>query len=56
MEELQNDFEAGIDSYLEGCRELGIKPRKSLRLAARRGSPSSLQPSLQRRGGGKEGS
>lgn len=29
IEELQADFEAGIDSYLEGCAELGIKPRKA---------------------------
>ncbi|MCL2327414.1 MAG: type II toxin-antitoxin system HicB family antitoxin [Bacteroidetes bacterium] len=28
VEELENDFKAGIDSYLEGCAELGIKPRK----------------------------
>jgi predicted HicB family RNase H-like nuclease len=29
IEELKADFEAGIDSYIEGCDELGIKPRKS---------------------------
>ena len=29
IEELENDFENAIDSYLEGCEELGIKPRKS---------------------------
>jgi predicted HicB family RNase H-like nuclease len=29
VEELENDFKAAIDSYLEGCEELGIKPRKS---------------------------
>ncbi len=29
LDELKADFEAGIDSYLEGCAELGIKPRKS---------------------------
>jgi predicted HicB family RNase H-like nuclease len=28
IEELENDFKAGIDSYLQGCEELGIKPRK----------------------------
>jgi len=28
--ELNADFENAIDSYLEGCVELGIKPRKSL--------------------------
>jgi len=28
--ELKADFENAIDSYLEGCVELGIKPRKSL--------------------------
>ena len=28
VEELENDFRNGIDSYLEGCLELGIKPRK----------------------------
>jgi predicted HicB family RNase H-like nuclease len=27
--ELESDFQEGIDSYLEGCKELGIKPRKS---------------------------
>lgn len=26
--ELRADFEAGIDSYLEGCRADGIEPRK----------------------------
>ncbi|MDR0681972.1 MAG: type II toxin-antitoxin system HicB family antitoxin [Dysgonamonadaceae bacterium] len=29
IEELESDFRAGIDSYIEGCKELGIKPRKS---------------------------
>jgi len=29
VEELENDFKNAIDSYLEGCDELGIKPRKS---------------------------
>jgi predicted HicB family RNase H-like nuclease len=29
IEELENDFIAGIDSYIEGCKELGIKPRKA---------------------------
>jgi predicted HicB family RNase H-like nuclease len=29
VEELENDFKAAIDSYLEGCEELGIKPQKS---------------------------
>ena len=28
VDELENDFRNGIESYLEGCRELGIKPRK----------------------------
>jgi len=27
--ELKTDFENAIDSYLEGCEELGIKPRKA---------------------------
>jgi len=27
--ELKADFENAIDSYLEGCEELGIKPRKA---------------------------
>jgi len=27
--ELKTDFEHAIDSYLEGCEELGIKPRKA---------------------------
>ena len=29
INELRADFEAGIDSYLEGCKELGIMPRKA---------------------------
>ncbi|KAA6319813.1 hypothetical protein EZS27_030336 [termite gut metagenome] len=29
IEELKTDFENGINSYIEGCEELGIKPRKS---------------------------
>ena len=29
IDELKADFEAGVDSYLEGCAELGIKPRKA---------------------------
>ena len=29
IEELEKDFMAAIDSYIEGCEELGIKPRKS---------------------------
>ncbi|MDR0832901.1 MAG: type II toxin-antitoxin system HicB family antitoxin [Candidatus Symbiothrix sp.] len=29
VEELENDFKAGIDSYIEGCKELGIEPRKA---------------------------
>jgi len=28
VEELENDFMNAIESYLEGCNELGIKPRK----------------------------
>ena len=28
IEELENDFKNAIDSYLEGCEELGITPRK----------------------------
>ena len=28
VEELENDFRYGIESYLEGCEEMGIKPRK----------------------------
>ena len=28
VEELENDFINAIKSYLEGCKELGIKPRK----------------------------
>ena len=28
VEELENDFIDAIESYLEGCKELGIKPRK----------------------------
>ncbi|MDR2232444.1 MAG: type II toxin-antitoxin system HicB family antitoxin [Tannerella sp.] len=28
IEELKADFESGIDSYLEGCIEMGISPRK----------------------------
>ncbi|MGD9557274.1 MAG: type II toxin-antitoxin system HicB family antitoxin [Mangrovibacterium sp.] len=29
IDELKADFEAGIDSYLSGCAELGINPRKA---------------------------
>ena len=29
VEELENDFRDAIERYLEGCREIGIKPRKS---------------------------
>ncbi len=29
IDELRADFEAGIDSYIEGCKELGIEPRKA---------------------------
>jgi predicted HicB family RNase H-like nuclease len=29
IEELENDFRAGVDSYLEGCKEMGIKPCKA---------------------------
>ncbi|MDR3287437.1 MAG: type II toxin-antitoxin system HicB family antitoxin [Prevotellaceae bacterium] len=29
VEELENDFKEAIDSYIEGCKELGIKPRKA---------------------------
>jgi len=28
VEELENDFINAIESYFEGCKELGIKPRK----------------------------
>ncbi len=28
LNELRTDFEAGIDSYLEGCKVDGIEPRK----------------------------
>ena len=28
VEELENDFIDAIESYFEGCKELGIKPRK----------------------------
>ena len=31
IEDLENDFKNGIESYLEGCKELGIKPRKGYR-------------------------
>jgi predicted HicB family RNase H-like nuclease len=29
VEELETDFKNAIDSYIEGCKELGIKPRKA---------------------------
>jgi predicted HicB family RNase H-like nuclease len=29
VDELEKDFQNAIDSYLEGCEELGIKPRKA---------------------------
>ena len=28
LEELRADFEAGVDDYLEGCREKGVEPKK----------------------------
>jgi predicted HicB family RNase H-like nuclease len=28
IDELREDFQAGIESYLEGCKEMGIAPRK----------------------------
>jgi len=28
VEELENDFKEAIDSYAEGCREMGMEPRK----------------------------
>ena len=28
VEALENDFRDAIESYLEGCKEIGIKPRK----------------------------
>mgnify|MGYP002527136132 FL=1 len=28
MEELRKDFEAGVDSYLEGCKADGVEPAK----------------------------
>ena len=28
FEELEKDFKDAIESYMDGCRELGIKPRK----------------------------
>jgi len=28
VEELENDFRDAVESYLEGCKEIGIKPRK----------------------------
>ena len=28
IDELENDFKNAIESYLEGCKELGIRPRK----------------------------
>jgi predicted HicB family RNase H-like nuclease len=30
VEELKTDFVAGIDLYLESCKEQGIKPQKTL--------------------------
>ena len=29
LDELRRDFEAGIDSYLEGCKADGVEPAKS---------------------------
>jgi predicted HicB family RNase H-like nuclease len=28
IDELREDFHAAVDSYLEGCKEMGITPRK----------------------------
>jgi len=30
VEELENDFINAIESYLDGCEEMGIKPRRRL--------------------------
>jgi len=30
VEELENDFINAVESYLEGCEEMGIKPRRRL--------------------------
>jgi len=30
IDELEKDFRDAIESYLEGCKELGIKPRKEI--------------------------
>jgi predicted HicB family RNase H-like nuclease len=29
LDELKKDFENGIESYIEGCKEMGIAPRKA---------------------------
>jgi predicted HicB family RNase H-like nuclease len=29
IEELENDFKEGIESYFEGCKKSGIEPRKA---------------------------
>jgi predicted HicB family RNase H-like nuclease len=29
LDELKKDFEDGIESYIEGCKEMGIVPRKA---------------------------
>lgn len=28
IDELKSDFEAGVDSYLDGCAEMGVEPAK----------------------------
>jgi len=32
VDELEEDFRNAIESYLEGCEELGIQPRKKIRI------------------------
>ena len=45
IDELQADFEAGIESYFESCEEMGIEPRKP---AAHLSAPDSKKNKIVR--------
>jgi len=46
IEELEQDFHDGIESYFEGCEEMGIKPRKSFNGALNIRIPSEIHCKL----------
>ena len=46
VEELKTDFEAGVDLYLEGCQERGVKPQKPYSGSLNIRIPSELHSQL----------